>query len=142
MSTKFGRTFSLFIALIIALSAFIPMVGVGTLSSSEKYVPMQPGDFTLDKDNYGGNTSGFDIYYDPTRIVYDGDVVLAANNAYDNVTAFFGPYDHRTRILLASNHDQYRDILLDDTVPDSEVASAWGDGDVGTIVIETPDQLP
>ncbi len=141
MSIKFGRLFSLSIALIIALSAFIPMVGVGTLSSSDQYVPMPPGDFYVVKDDHGGNNTGFDIYYDTTRISDVSDVAIAANIAYDNVTAFFGSYDHRTRIILASNHDQYRDILRDDTVADSEVAGAWGDGDRSTIVIESPEQL-
>jgi hypothetical protein len=128
-------------ALIIALSALIPMAGVGTLSSAQ-YVPMPPGDFKLDNSD-----PHFDIYYDSARITDVGDALIAANDTYYKVTGFFGPFDYRAKIILASDHPQYANILTLSVpgagdVAENDVASAWGDGERGTIVIESPDQLP
>jgi|GEM_PF-2894706 len=140
MRTITGRLFSILLALMIALSMLIPMVGVGTLDSVNYVLP--PGDFKLYQDNYGGNQTGFDIYYDPSRIVDVGDVVLPAHEAYDNVSNFFGPFSHRTRVIIAANHLQYIIILNANTLPDSDVASNYNDGVLSTIVIEEPDLVP
>lgn len=126
---------------IIALILFILTASspAGTFTSPQ-YVPMPPGDFVLVKADH------FDIYYDSNRVTDVNDVVVAADAAYNNVTAFYGNYDYRDRIILASSHDQYSNILYNyltnDNIPDNNVASAWGDAESGTIVIETPDQLP
>ncbi|HTX43150.1 MAG TPA: hypothetical protein VMC61_00375, partial [Methanocella sp.] len=134
-----GRLCSISIALIIALSAFFPMVAAGTLSSPD-YVPMPPGDFTLYRSDH------FDIYYDSSRITDVSETVVGAERAYATVTGFFGPYDHRIRLILATNHQQYSNILYNylsnDNLPEGDVASSWGDSDRGTIVIEAPDQIP
>lgn len=111
------------------------MVGADALAS-EQHPPMQPGDFSLYRADH------FDIYYDSTRITDVGDVVIAADAAYADVTAFFGPYDYRTRIVLAANHLQYTDLLRVDSLPESNRAGSWGDGDSGTVVIEISDQVP
>lgn len=111
----------------------------GTLASPE-YAPMPPGDFELYKSDH------FDIYYDSIRITDLSGTVMAANTAYDNVTAFFGNFDYRDRIILASSHSQYGNILYNyltnENISNTEVASGWGDAERGTIVIESPDQLP
>ncbi|HTY92121.1 MAG TPA: carboxypeptidase regulatory-like domain-containing protein [Methanocella sp.] len=121
---------------IIILSAASPSVS----ATSMQYAPPPPGDFMLYKSDH------FDIYYDSTRITDVSGVVMAANAAYANVTAFYGSYDYHDRIILASSHEQYANILLNyltnENISESNVASAWGDADSGTIVIEVPDQLP
>jgi len=136
-----GRLCGISMALIIALSALFPMVSIGTLSSSQ-YVPMPPGDFKLDNSD-----PHFDIYYDSARITDIGDVLIAANDTYYKVTGFFGPFNYRVKIILASDHPQYVNILTLSVpgagdVAENDVASAWSDGERGTIVIESPDQLP
>jgi hypothetical protein len=103
---------------------------------------MPPGYFKLDNSD-----PHFDIYYDSARITDVGDVIIAANDTYYKVTGFFGPFDYRIKIILASNHPQYADILTlsipgAGDIAENDVASAWGDGERGTIVIESPDQLP
>lgn len=122
------------LALILILTAALP----GTLASPQ-YAPMPPGDFLLEK------SGPFDIYYDSTRITDLDDAVLASAAAYENVTAFFGDYGYRNRIILASNHDQYANILYNyltsEDIPAGEVASDYGDAERGTIVIEAPDQI-
>jgi hypothetical protein len=135
MRSVTGRLFSVTLAFIIALSALLPMVGAGTLATPQ-YVPRAPGDFMLDTSD-----PHFNIYYDSTRITDIGDAIIAANTAYDTVTAFFGPHGYNTMVILAANHQQYMDILNAQNLPESDVASDWGDKDSSTIVIESPDQL-
>jgi hypothetical protein len=110
----------------------------GTLASPQ-YVPMPPGDFVLYKSDH------FDIYYDSTRIADVSDVAIDANAAYDTVTAFLGPFDYRARIIIAANHQQYGNILYNylsnENVSENNVGSGWGEGERGTIVIESPEQL-
>jgi len=134
-----GRLCGISMALIIALSALFPMVGAGTPSSSQ-YVPMPPGDFILYRSDH------FDIYYDSSRITDISESVVDAEIAYKTVTDFFGHYDYRIRVILAANHQQYVNILYnylsDYNLSESNVASGWGDGERGTIVIEVPDQIP
>lgn len=134
-----GRICGISLALIIALSALFPMVGSGTLSSPD-YVPMPPGDFILYRSDH------FDIYYDSARIADISAAIVDAEEAYVTVTDFFGPYDYRVRVILAANHQQYTNILYnylsDYNLSESNVASGWGDGERGTIVIEAPDELP
>jgi len=129
-----GRLCSLSLAFIIALPALLPMVGAGSLATSQ-IVPMPPGDFILYKADH------FDIYYDSTRITDVSEAVVDAEAAYSKATAFFGPYDYRVRIILAANHLQYTVILNQDSLPENNIGSGWGDADRGTIVIESPDQL-
>lgn len=123
--------------LIILTTTVLPQ----TLASS-LYSPMPPGDFKLTASDH------FDIYSDSTRISDDDvmNVILYSNLAFSNVTAFFGDYDYRNRIILASNHDQYSNLLYNyltnENISESEVASDYGDAGRGTIVIEAPDQLP
>lgn len=126
---------------VLALILFILVAGaIPATLSSPQYVPMPPGDFELYKSDH------FDIYYDSTRISEVNTVILDANAAYETVTAFFGPFEYRGRIILASSHDQYANILYNyltnENISESNVASGWGDGERGTIVIESPDQLP
>jgi hypothetical protein len=100
---------------------------------------MPPGDFVLYKSDH------FDIYYDSTRIADVSDVAIDANAAYDTVTAFLGPFDYRARIIIAANHQQYGNILYNylsnENVSENNVGSGWGEGERGTIVIESPEQL-
>lgn len=129
-----GRLCIISLAFIMVLSA-IPQ---GTLASPQ-YVPMPPGDFVLYKSDH------FDIYYDSTRIADVSDVAIDANAAYDTVTAFLGPFDYRARIIIAANHQQYGNILYNylsnENVSENNVGSGWGEGERGTIVIESPEQL-
>ncbi len=123
------------LTIFILVSASVP----GTLASSQ-YTPMPPGDFELYRSDH------FDVYYDSTRITDLSAVISAANNAYDNVTAFFGDFEYRNRIILAASHSQYNSILYNyltnENVSDDDVAGSWGDAESGTIVIESPEQLP
>lgn len=129
-----GRLCIISLAFIMVLSA-IPQ---GTLASPQ-YVPMPPGDFVLYKSDH------FDIYYDSTRIADVSDVAIDANAAYDTVTDFLGPFDYRARIIIAANHQQYGNILYNylsnENVSENNVGSGWGEGERGTIVIESPEQL-
>jgi hypothetical protein len=107
--------------------------------ASTQYTPMPPGDFELYRSDH------FDIYYDSTRITDLSTVIVAANNAYANVTGFFGDFEYRNRIILAASHSQYNSILYNyltnENVSDDNVAGSWGDAESGTIVIESPEQL-
>lgn len=129
-----GRLCIISLAFIMVLSA-IPQ---GTLASPQ-YVPMPPGDFVLYKSDH------YDIYYDSTRIADVSDVAIDANAAYDTVTDFLGPFDYRARIIIAANHQQYGNILYNylsnENVSENNVGSGWGEGERGTIVIESPEQL-
>lgn len=122
------------LTIFILVSASVP----GTTASSQ-YTPMPPGDFELYRSDH------FDIYYDSTRITDLSTVIVAANNAYANVTAFYGDFEYRNRIILAASHSQYTSILYNyltnDNITDDNVADSWGDAESGTIVIESPEQL-
>ncbi len=131
------RLYSIFIALIVALTVFIPAVGAGAPSSTD-YVPMPPGDFILYRSDH------FDIYYDPALIIDVSGVVVSSEAAYDTVTGFFGAFGYRARVILAADHQQYTRILYsysDYSLPGSNVSSSWGDGERSTIVIEAPGQI-
>lgn len=130
-----SRLVILSLTIFILVSASVP----GTLASSQ-YTPMQPGDFEL------YNSDHFDMYYDSTRITDLSTVIAAANDAYANVTGFFGDFEYRNRIILAASQSQYNSILYNyltnDNVSDDDVAGNWGDAGSGTIVIVSPEQLP
>jgi hypothetical protein len=135
------RLCGVLLALIIALSALYPMAGAGAALSSSDHVPMPPGDFTLYRSDH------FDIYYDSTRIMDVSDVGVGAEAAYQTATGFFGTFNYRTKVILASEHQQYVNILTysipgTGDIAENNVAGNWGDGERGTIVIESPDQLP
>lgn len=142
-----GRLLGISAALAVVITALFhaagaPVTGApaaGALSSPE-YVPMPPGDFYVYRSDH------FDIYYDSSRITYVDDAVMGAEGAYNTVTGFFGPYNHRIRVILAANHQQYANLLYDylsgKNISEDEVASGWSYGERATIVIEAPDQAP
>lgn len=137
MKSLTGRLCSISLALIIVITALFPMVGAG---ASTEFVPRPPGDFYLNNDG-----PHFNIYYDSTMVADIGSVVISADAAYDTVAAFFGPYDYKVNIILASDHDQYVSIITlslpnSRNIPENEGSSNWGYGDQGTIVIEMPDK--
>ena len=148
MRTTAGRAVSFLIVIIIAASAFFPMVGSGTLASSQQFAIRAPADFTLDSQySYGNGSTGLDIYYDPTKLSNDADVKLYADKAFDTVTSFYGQYNYRITLILAADHQQYASLINPDVtdtqnVSASNIASNWGDGVNGTIVIEVPGQVP
>jgi hypothetical protein len=148
MKTAMGRMVSLSIAFIVVASALIPLMSSGALASSQSYVIRPPADFTLDNlYNYGNGSTGLDIYYDPTKLSDDGDVKIYADKAFDTVTSFYGQYNYRITLILAADHDQYVSLLNPDptetqNVSADEVASNYGYGVNGTIVIEVPGLVP
>ncbi|WP_174590225.1 peptidase MA family metallohydrolase [Methanocella conradii] len=138
MRSLTGRLCSISLALIIVITALFPMVGAG---ASTEFVPRPPGDFYLNKDD-----PHFNVYYDSTMVADIGSVVISADAAYDTVAAFFGPYDYKVNIILASDHDQYVSIITlnlpnSRNIPEDEDSSNWGYGEQGTIVIEMPDRI-
>jgi hypothetical protein len=148
MKTAMGSMVSLSIAFIVVASALIPLVSSGALASSQSYVIRPPADFTLDNQyNYANGSTGLDIYYDPTKLNNDGDVKIYADKAFGTVTSFYGQYNYRITLILAADHDQYVALLNPDptetqNISADEVASNYGYGVNGTIVIEVPGLVP
>lgn len=121
---------SLPMALIILCSALSPAVPANALSYASGFIPVPPDNFSLYR------TSHFDVYYDPAHAGDISGILADADYAYSTVSAFFGTYGYRTKIILATDHGQYTNILNVDSMPENSIASGWGDGDTGTVVIE------
>jgi hypothetical protein len=84
----------------------------------------------------------FDICYGPEG---QGDVAAvadAASAAYAEAGAFFHGTPFHPTIIVASNHEEYEDILNAGSLPEYSVSSGWGEGSRSAIVIKRPEAVP
>jgi hypothetical protein len=102
------------------------------------YVPQSPDGFKVDKGAY------FDIYYNGnnfTPMELSG-IYTNMSSAYTSVINFYGEYPYHTKVILVASHDEYRYILQNANLSDSEIGDGYGDGNKGTILIKSPELVP
>jgi hypothetical protein len=119
-----------------AYAATSPSWEIG--SFAQGFVPQPLGSFAVDKGAF------FDIYYnyDSFTPVQISDIYSNMTDAYMGVVNFYGDYLYHTKVILASSHYEYKEILQDSNISELETSYGYGDGDKGTILIKAPALVP
>jgi hypothetical protein len=129
---RFIRTFSVLIILLIAL----PLQALASGDTVAGYVPQVPEGFATQWDQNA------DIYYSSGGANSTAEVAADTDIAYGTVTRFFSQSPGRVKVIIGSSQQEYENIMGVGTLPDYSMGTGWGDGDTGTIVIKSPDQVP
>jgi len=125
------------IAALAVLCMLIPFPAMAYgIDYSEGFVPQSPQGFQT--------ISGqdFDVSYGPAC---QGDVGLVADDAsraYADVEAFFYNVPFHPKIIVASSHEEYENILNAGNLPNYSMSSGWGDGSKSAVVIKRPELVP
>lgn len=139
------RVFRMLIIFLAATAIFIAIPVHATTAPSweigsyaQGFVPQPLSTFAVDKGAF------FDIYYNADNFtpMQISDIYSNMTYAYTAVTNFYGTYPYHTKVILASSHDEYREILQNANVSDSETDYGYGDGNKGTILIKAPELVP
>ncbi len=139
------RVVRMFILFLVAAALSIAMTAHTATSQSweigsfaQGFVPQPLSTFAVDKGAY------FDIYYNSDYFtpVEISDIYTNMTNAYVDVTNFYGDYPYHTKVILASSHYEYKEILQDSNISEDETGYGYGDGNKGTILIKSPDLVP
>lgn len=123
-------------ALVILCMALSAVSHADTAEYPENFIPRPPHGFTLYVADH------FNMYYDPSGADNLSAILADADYAYDTTSAFFGPDQYMTTVIIADSHGQYASMLNDPDLPDASLASGWGYGDTGTIAILSPGLIP
>ena len=132
LTMRFIKTTS---ALIILLAA-LPLQALASGDTVAGYVPQVPEGFAT---QWGHNA---DIYYSSGGASSTAEVAADTDIAYGTVIRFFGQSPGRVKVIIGSSQQEYENIMGVGTLPDYSMGTGWGDGDTGTIVIKSPDQVP
>ncbi len=139
------RVFRMLILFLAATAIFLAVPAHAATAPSweigsfvQGFVPQPLSSFAVDKGAF------FDIYYNadgftPMQI---SDIYSNMTYAYTQVDDFYGIYPYHTKVILASSHDEYREILQNANLSDSETDNWYGDGNKGTILIKAPELVP
>jgi len=139
------RIFRMLILLLAATSIFVAVPVHATTAPSweigsfaQGFVPQPLSSFAVSKGAF------FDIYYNADNFtpMQISDIYSNMTYAYMAVTNFYGTYPYHTKVILAASHYEYREILQDSNISDSEAGYGYGDGNKGTILIKAPELVP
>ena len=139
------RIFRMLILFLAATAIFVTIPAHATSPTSwelgsfaQGFVPQPLSSFAVNKGAF------FDIYYNADNFtpMQISDIYSNMTYAYTAVTNFYGAYPYHTKVVLASSHDEYREILQDANISDSETGNGYGDGNKGTILIKAPGLVP
>jgi hypothetical protein len=121
---------------LIILIMLLPWQAVAAGETVSGYVPVVPDGFATQWD------PNVDIYYSSGGARDVAEVATDSSLAYATVSRFFGESPDRVKVIIGSSQQEYENIMGVGKLPDYSMGAGWGDGDIGTIVIKSPELVP